>query len=292
MTTNTTKNVPKMFQSFFCEKCDYGCSKKSIFDKHLLTKKHNTTKSYKILQDGFTCECGKEYKHRTSLYHHKRYCEKVAKNVPKSCSEQDEPEVDMKELVLKVLSENKELVSTICDQQKTIQSMVPKLGNNNNNNNNNKININLYLNEHCKNAITLDDMTESIKITLGDLCNASDCGLLANVQNLLIHRLNETDENMRPIHCTDTKRKTLYVKDHEGWGKDENHNKIKASISKLADNHMACFANEYDNDNELVGDDDKFVNIMGAVSKEVEEDEKGMNKTINNIANAAKLTMP
>ena len=158
--------------------------------------------------------------------------------------------------------------------------MVPKLGSNNNNNNsNNKININLYLNEHCKNAITLEDMTESIKLTLGDLCNASDCGLLANIQNLLIHRLNETDENMRPIHCTDSKRKTLYVKDNDGWNKDDNHNKIKASITKLADNHMTCFANECNNDNTIECDSDKFVNIMSEVSKEVHEDEKGMNKT-------------
>jgi len=290
MTTIITKQLQKLVPEFLCEKCDYKCSKKSSFDKHLLTKKHNTKKSDKILQDEFKCECGKEYKHRTSLCHHKRICQEKLLKSQKSCSE---PDIDMKELVLKVLSENKELVNTVCEQQKTIQSMVPNLGSNNNNNNsNNKININVYLNEHCKDAITLEDMTESIKITLGDLCNASDCGLLTNVQNLLIHRLNETDETLRPIHCTDTKRKTLYVKDRDGWGKDENHDKIKASISKLADNHMACFANEYDNDNELVGDADKFVNIMGAVSKEVNEDEKGMNKTINNIASAAKFTMP
>ena len=286
MPTITTKKLQKVAHEFFCEKCHYGCSKKSSFDKHLLTKKHNTTNSDKILQHGFTCECGKEYKHRTSLYHHKRICEKVAKNVPKSCSEQEqEEEVDMKGLILKVLHENKELVSTISEQQKTIQSMVPKLGSNNNN----KININVYLNEHCKNAITLEDMTESIKLTLGDLCNASNCGLLTNVQNLLIHRLNETDENMRPIHCTDSKRKTLYVKDIDGWNKDENHNKLKASMVKIADNHMNFFAEKYDNEEEIGSDDDKFVNIMSEVSKEVSEDEKGMNKAITNIAGTVKL---
>ena len=286
MPTITTKKLQKVAHEFFCEKCDYGCSKKSSFDKHLLTKKHNTTISDKILQHGFTCECGKEYKHRTSLYHHKRICEKVAKNVPKSCSEQEqEEEVDMKGLILKVLHENKELVSTISEQQKTIQSMVPKLGSNNNN----KININVYLNEHCKNAITLEDMTESIKLTLGDLCNASNCGLLTNVQNLLINRLNETDENMRPIHCTDSKRKTLYVKDIDGWNKDENHNKLKASMVKIADNHMNFFAEKYDNEEEIGSDDDKFVNIMSEVSKEVSEDEKGMNKAITNIAGSVKL---
>ena len=287
MPTNPTKNVPKMFHKFFCEKCDYGCSKKSIFDKHLQTKKHNTTKSYKILQDEFTCECGKTYKHRTSLYHHKRECEKVSKNVPTSCSETvdtEEENVDMKSLILKVLNENKELVSTISEQQKTIQNMVPQLGNNNNN----KISINVYLNEHCKDALTLEDMTESIKLTLGDLCNASNTGLITNVQNLLIHRLNETAEHKRPIHCTDAKRRILYVKDRDGWGKDENHNKLKASIVKLADNHMTCFANEY-NDDELGSDDDKFLNIMSEVSKEVVEDDKGINKAINNIAGSVKL---
>ena len=287
MPTNPTKNVPKMFHNFFCEKCDYGCSKKSVFDKHLQTKKHNTTKSYKILQDDFTCECGKKYKHRTSLYHHKRTCEKVSKNVPNSCSETidtEEEHVDMKSLILKVLNENKELVSTISEQQKTIQNMVPQLGNNNNN----KISINVYLNEHCKDALTLEDMTESIKLTLGDLCNASNTGLITNVQNLLIHRLNETAENKRPIHCTDTKRRILYVKDRDGWGKDENHHKLKASLVKIADNHMKCFANEY-NDDEIGSDDEKFVNIMSEVSKEIVEDDKGINKAINNIAGSVKL---
>ncbi len=85
MPTITTKKLQKVAHEFFCEKCDYGCSKKSSFDKHLLTKKHNTTNSDKILQHGFTCECGKEYKHRTSLYNHKRGCEIVAKSCPKSC---------------------------------------------------------------------------------------------------------------------------------------------------------------------------------------------------------------
>ena len=123
----------------------------------------------------------------------------------------------MKSLILKVLNENKDLVSTISEQQKTIQNMVPQLGNNNNN----KISINVYLNEHCKDALTLEDKTESIKLTLGDLCNASNAGLITNVQNLLIHRLNETAEHKRPIHCTDAKRRILYVKDRDGWGKDE-----------------------------------------------------------------------
>jgi len=290
MTTITTKKLQKVAPNFFCEKCDYRCSKKSSFEKHLLTKKHNTTKSDKILQDGFTCDCGKTYKHRTSLYNHKRSCEKVAKSCSKSCSETIDTEdenLNMKGLILKVLNENKELVHTISEQQKTIQSMVPKLGNNNNN----KININVYLNEHCKDAITLEDMTESIKLTLGDLCNASNCGLITNVQNLLIDRLNETEENKRPIHCTDLKRRILYVKDRDGWNKDENHNKLKATMSKIADNHMNCFAENYNNKEELNSDDEKFVNIMSEVSKEMSEDEKGLNKAIGNIAGSVKLTI-
>ncbi len=290
MTTITTKKLQKVAPNFFCEKCDYGCSKKSSFEKHLLTKKHNTTKSDKILQDGFTCECGKSYKHRTSLYNHKRGCEIVAKSCPKSCSETIDTEdenLNMKGLILKVLNENKELVHTISEQQKTIQSMVPKLGNNNNN----KININVYLNEHCADALTLEDMTESIKLTLGDLCNASNCGLITNVQNLLINRLNETEENKRPIHCTDLKRRILYVKDRDGWNKDENNNKLKASMMKIADNHMNCFVESYNKEEEINSDDENFVNIMSEVSKEVSEDEKGMNKAIGNIAGSVKLTI-
>lgn len=288
MTTITTKNVPKMSPNFFCEKCDYRCSKKSVFDKHLLTKKHNTTKYNKIQQDGFTCDCGKSYTHRASLYNHKKKCEKVAKSSPKmfhDTIDTEDENLNMKGLILKVLNENKELVHTISEQQKTIQSMVPKLGNNNNN----KININVYLNEHCADALTLEDMTESIKLTLGDLCNASNCGLITNVQNLLINRLNETEENKRPIHCTDLKRRILYVKDRDGWNKDENNNKLKASMMKIADNHMNCFVESYNKEEEINSDDENFVNIMSEVSKEVSEDEKGMNKAIGNIAGAVKL---
>jgi hypothetical protein len=288
MTTITTKNVPKMFHKFFCEKCDYRCSKKSVFDKHLLTKKHNTTKYNKIQQDDNTCECGKSYTHRASLYNHKKKCEKVAKSCQKMFHETIDTEdenLNMKGLILKVLNENKELVHTISEQQKTIQSMVPKLGNNNNN----KININVYLNEHCKDALTLEDMTESIKLTLGDLCNASNCGLITNVQNLLINRLNETEENKRPIHCTDLKRRILYVKDRDGWNKDEKHDKLKASLVKIANDHMSCFAEEYNQDEEIGSDDEKYVNIMSEVSKDVVDDEKGMNKAITNIAGAVKL---
>lgn len=291
MPINTTKNVPKMFQEFSCKKCDYTCSKKSVFEKHLLTVKHNTTLCNIIQPDLLSCECGKTYAHRGSLYHHKRKCDKMFQNVPDHKSDDDE--MDLKNVILKVMAENKELINMVSDQQKTIQTIVPTIGNNNNNINN-KFNINVYLNEDCKDAITMEELTESIKLTMGDLYSASQCGLITNVQNLLITRLSETDETKRPIHCTDLKRKTMYIKNRDGWGKDENNNKVRASIVKLANDHMTCFANQYEDcvsENSIVdnGSTDQFINIMTEVSKEVEVDEQGLNKAIKTIAGAVVL---
>ena len=280
MATNTTKNVPKMFQKFYCENCDYGCSKKSIFDKHLLTKKHNTTKYNKIQQDEYTCECGKRYKHRASLYNHKLKCNFSIQKCSTAENTKNE-DLNYKDLIIKVMSENQELKNMMVEQQKTITDMVPKLGNNNNN----KININVYLNEHCKDAINIEDFTENIRLTIMDLYGASENGLLENVQNVIVNRLNETDETKRPIHCTDVKRKILYVKDKDGWNRDSNNDKVKASISKIADNHMTCFANESMNENE------DYMKIMSAVSQDIEKDEKALNRTVSTIANAVKLNV-
>jgi hypothetical protein len=269
---NTTKKLQKVAQNFYCEKCDYSCSKKSSFEKHLLTKKHNTTKYNKIQQDDNTCECGKTYKHRASLYNHKKTCEK-------SCKKLLSGESTYNEIMMKVLNENKELKNMMVEQQKTIQEMVPKIGNNNNN----KININVYLNEHCKDAINIEDFTNNIRLTLQDLYQASEYGLLVNAETVLVNHLNETHEKNRPIHCTDGKRKTMYIKNKDGWNKDENNSKIKQSLIKIADNHMTCFANEN------IENDEDYIKIMSAVSQEVSEDEKALNKSIQNIANSVKI---
>ena len=119
MFTIPTKHLPKIAHEFFCENCDYKCGKKSIFDKHLLTKKHNTTKSDKILHQAFVCECGKSYPYRASLYNHKRNCQE---KLQKGCSE-----IDLKDLVAKTLAENKDLVYAIHEQQKIIHHIISLL---------------------------------------------------------------------------------------------------------------------------------------------------------------------
>ena len=119
MPTNTTEKLLKVAPDYFCGKCDYTCSKKSSFDKHLLTKKHNTTESDKILHQAFVCECGKSYPYRASLYNHKRNCQE---KLQKSCSE-----IDLKDLVAKTLAENKDLVYAIHEQQKIIHHIISLL---------------------------------------------------------------------------------------------------------------------------------------------------------------------
>ena len=231
----TQKNA----ENFICEKCDFVCSKKSNFEKHMLTRKHkNDDKKEQKISEKNVCICGKSFKYRQGLFVHRKTCISYEKNVTtdgvvleteinkKIDSTTDK---ELKELVKELIKQNGELV-------KTINEIVPKIGNTNiTNNNNNSFNLNVFLNEHCKDALNISDFIDSLKITLEDLLFSKTNGISRGITDVMIKGLKELDIHKRPIHCTDIKRDIMYIKDENKWSKDDSNEMMKNTIVKIAD---------------------------------------------------------
>jgi hypothetical protein len=140
------------------------------------------------------------------------------------------------EILLKLIKDNDEMMKIIKGQQEQINSIIPKIGNvTNNNNTTNNFNLNVFLNEQCKDALNISDFIDSLKITLEDLLFSKTNGISRGITDVMIKGLKELDIYKRPIHCTDIKRDIMYIKDEDKWCKDENHEMMKNTIVKIAD---------------------------------------------------------
>jgi hypothetical protein len=275
-----SKKVEKSNQyKFYCESCDYNTNKKTDFEKHLLTKKHNAQKSDKVATKSslFFCDCGKEYKHQQSLQRHKITCVSC-----KICNEKIvEKQIDYKDMFIDIMNENKEL-------RKTITDMVPKIGNNNNSNNTNNFNINVFLNEKCKDAINIDQFIKSIEISLEQLDFTKQNGLAEGLGNLLIENMNKLSIYERPVHCTDVKRETLYIKDNDNWERDNDKFKIKRAIREVSNKQFKSLEKWNKQNLDLNSEEkkDEFIKILTTVSEDCSTID---NKIIKKICNKSYL---
>ena len=224
------KKVQKLEnKNYICEVCNYNSCRRSQFDRHKLTAKHlkniNTTNNElnTTQKSSYTCICGKSYNHRASLFNHKKKCNNNNEEKPK-CEIINDTKNNSKleELIFKLLDENNEFKEIIKKQQDQINELIPKLGNNNTTNNNttnNKFNINIFLNEQCKDAISINEFVQSIEISLKNLLTTKTKGISIGINDIINENMNKLSVYERPIHCTDKKRETLYVK-HDKWEKD------------------------------------------------------------------------
>ena len=216
--------IPKNPTVFSCEKCDYNTSSKKDFAKHLDTIKHKNTqlamfsnqkshKNAKMSATPFVCPCGKTYKDNSGLWRHKKKCDTII----------TKPEPTEKELIMTLIKQNTEL------QDKVIE--LCKNGTHNTVNSHNKtFNLQFFLNETCKDAINIMDFVKSITLQISDLENVGKMGYVEGISNIITSKLNLLEENKRPIHCTDAKRETLYVKDENKWEKESEE---KPTIRKV-----------------------------------------------------------
>ena len=231
----TDKKMPKNAVIFICDICDFKCSKKSNYEKHLLTLKHTNddkmlTNADKINAknaknalplNGNICECGKEYKHRQSLFIHKKKCPFLKNNDP------DKNE-DLINYLIKENHEFKSLILEIVKKDTTQNNNT--ISNSNVNSHNKTFNLQFFLNETCKNAMNINEFVDSIKLQLSDLENVAKIGYIEGLSKIIIKNLNALDVTERPVHCSDSKRDTMYVKDEDKWEKEneENHKVLKA----------------------------------------------------------------
>jgi hypothetical protein len=226
---------PKNARFFYCENCDFKCSKKSNYNKHILTLKHKNT--YKILtftdiknaenaenSNAFECECGRIYKHRQSLYTHKKKCSNE-----KTLDESSQ-------LILTLLQQNNKLQNQIIEMCK--DKCVTNINNTGAqiNSNNKTFNLNVFLNETCKDAMNITDFVDSLKLQLSDLENVGKLGYVEGISNIIVKSLNELDVHKRPVHCSDSKREVMYIKDEDKWEKEnEEKKRLRKVIKRVAD---------------------------------------------------------
>jgi len=245
MTDNGDTEVPL---KFICESCDYKTSRKSQYERHLLTAKHKNT--YNDLQNGlqkvpkssiFTCNCGKEYLHRQSLYKHKLACNSTPENITITV-EEPEPHPGNNQysgdLILELLKQNQEFKELIIEQNKQMLEMskersIITTNSNNNLTQNNNFNLQVFLNETCKDALNLSDFLESLIVTLTDFENFGPLGYCGGITNILVNGLNNLDITKRPIHCSDLKREVIHVKNNDTWHKDQDKEQMIKAIKAI-----------------------------------------------------------
>lgn len=214
-----TNLVPKSSNFFSCEKCDYSTSRKSQWFRHLSTDKHNQVTLGDVTVPQYSCKfCNKFYHSRNGLWRHNQNCEhyqKSSKKVPKVADDI----CKLTDLILDVVHQNKDLTLQICELSKE-KTITNNIVNTNNSITNNNFNLNMFLNETCKNALNLADFIEMIQPQLADLEETGRLGFVKGISKIFIEGLKGLDVIERPIHCSDAKRETLYVKQDDNWSKD------------------------------------------------------------------------
>ena len=258
---NTDDITPQKPLFFICENCSFKCCNKKDFSRHVLTDKHKkrSNTDYWVKKSFYICNCEKSYKHSQSLYNHKKKCKFIQETSQdkefiqepsqenyKEKKEKKEKE-EIKNLVITLINENKEFKELLVTQQKQLTEIIPKIGNitngsnnNSNNNTNNHFNLNFFLNEQCKDALTMNQFIDRVHVTLQNLMMTNDNGLGPGLIKLINDNMNKLTIYERPIHCTDKKRETIYIKNEDAWEKDIDkegiYNMIKKVEKKQIDN--------------------------------------------------------
>ena len=240
------KIMPTNAKLYYCNICDFKCSKNSNYMQHLMTRKHNilinTNNNMPKNAAGFTCDCGKVYKHASSLCKHKHKCKLLGSNETTQPSKLHENLVVDKELVMNVLKQNtdlqKQLMETqnqVLETQNQVMELLKKGTHNTTNSHNKTFNLNFFLNETCKNAMNIMDFVNNLQLQLSDLERMEDIGYVNGMSNIIIKNLKDMDVTERPVHCTDAKREVLYVKDEDKWDKETSDKpKIRKAIKHVA----------------------------------------------------------
>ena len=237
-------NIPPT--NYECESCFIHCNKLSDWNRHVLTKKHivNITGGKSTIP--FTCDCGNIYKERTGLWKHKKKCIQLSSNKPNYINKSIVNEIPVtNDLIQKdnlieyLIKENAEFKTLIMELVKKDNVSNNTISNNTINSHNKTFNLSLFLNETCKDALNIGEFVDSIKVQLSDLETFGHSGYVEGVSKILIKNLNELDTCKRPIHCSDSKRDTLYIKDDDKWSKENDERcVIKKAIKDVSNKNI------------------------------------------------------
>ena len=220
-------------KGYTCVRCNFTSKNKKDYTKHISTRKHKRLAGeiVELCEKRYKCEkCNKMYLHHSSYYRHKSKCkvevsseEVSVDNEKESLKKVIQKQVDIIERQTKEAEVMRGLMKELIT---ATREMVPKIGNNN-------VSINVFLNEHCKDAMNLTDFVNQIRITLDDLMKTRQSGYVDGIANIFIRNLRDLSDMERPIHCSDKKRLKFYVKEDDKWDKDDG-DKMKKAIDEVA----------------------------------------------------------
>lgn len=294
----------KKNKQYICELCNLQTNNKKDFNKHITTAKHLKTTTGNIFcvingdkKDNIplACQCGKTYKHHSSLWKHKKTCSN--KNNQSEINEMVEQMSEkqlIKELLMQnqqLIFENKEFKEMMFEQSNKMLEIATKPSTINNiNTSNNQFNLQVFLNDKCKNAMNMSDFLDTIQIEQDDFENIGKLGYIQGISNIFIKNLKDLDETVRPMHCNDIKRETIYIKDNDIWDIDENKKRVKHAIAMIAHKNFKYIPvwtesnpGAFDATNKK---NDLYMKISNQVTTCITpDDESGINKIIRNIAN-------
>ena len=260
--------MPKNAEIYECKKCNFLCTKKSNYTKHILTTKHKirTNTNEKMPKDAdkyqeYICECSKTFKHASSLWNHKQKCnfqkiDGINDNVIPEKQEENqviETNSDYKNMFIELIKQNQDFKTLIVEQTKQLNEQqkenqtlhkqlidVVKDGktiNNTINNNNQSFNLNFFLNNTCKDAMNMSEFIENMDVNFKDIEYIGRNGYVNGMTNMILSRIKDLDITKRPLHCTDLKRETMYIKDNDEWNKDTSDNTQLRNMVKIVAKH-------------------------------------------------------
>ena len=305
METLGNKKLAKTSKQFYCDLCDYITSRKSSYDTHLLTIKHMSVIEETIGNNKLakTCKknncdvCNKSFSSRSGLWKHKQSCLHSTTNEESENGTLTLGDITDKKMIIQLLTQNQELQKTIIELTK---NGINNYNSNNNINNsyNKTFNLQVFLNENCKNAMSISEFVSSIQPTLEDLENIGRVGYAEGISNIIINKLNNTEITERPIHCSDLKREVLYIKNDDNiWNKEPDDKPLLTKAIKQIANKNIQNISEWTKQNPGCTNSDSrkndlYLNIvsnsMSGITKE--ETSKNIGKIISKVSKKITLT--
>lgn len=296
METEEIKKNEKNEGLYICKQCDFYCSYMCDWRRHCSTRKHI------VSQDGnnmeiigkkktreFSCNCGRIYATNSGLWKHEKKCPKKMSQNAKNVQNNIQLTTDFKittEMFYELLNQNKELQNKIIDiSSEKQQTMFSNCGNNNK-----TFNLQIYLNETCKDALNINEFVDQIQLTVNDLEETGKLGYAEGISRVFINNLDNLDYTSRPIHCCDFKRETLYIKDSNQWHKeDKNKTILTKAIKQVANKNIKQITEwqklhpQYNNPKSK--QNDKYMQIvLNSMSGSTKEEcEKNYQKIIKNV---------